>query len=269
MCYYHSKIGKQHSAKTIQKMRHRHKNRKYFPAIKCKWCDKEITEPYFNQIFCNKICFNSWQKGRPGRPHTLESRKLLSDSKKGKKLGKRSEEFRQKCRDRRKGKTYEELYGIEKANHAKKLLAESASRNKKGKTISQKQKDLISAAMKIVAKKRYEDPVYYQKILYHLRHIPRSSKLTGIEIILFDILKIDFPDDKIVSQYRIGTFAVDWAIPSKKMAFEADGEYWHKGREEADQIRSKIIESFGWTIVRYEEKFLRQWAKQRKNSLSN
>lgn len=73
---------------------------------------------------------------------------------------------------------------------------------------------------------------------------------TGIEIKMGGIL------DSIGVQYdiehRIGRYLVDFALANYQIAIECDGTYWHQNTEK-DQARQKIIESKGWTMLRYPE----------------
>lgn len=55
------------------------------------------------------------------------------------------------------------------------------------------------------------------------------------------------------SEYRIGRFLVDFAIPSLNLAIEADGEYWHKNRQDYDAARDDEIGQAGYRVYRFSE----------------
>jgi very-short-patch-repair endonuclease len=51
-------------------------------------------------------------------------------------------------------------------------------------------------------------------------------------------------------QLRIGRYFVDFAIPSKMIAIEVDGAYWHKDAAK-DQRREADITARGWRVLRF------------------
>jgi len=51
-----------------------------------------------------------------------------------------------------------------------------------------------------------------------------------------------------------GVKFLDVAVPSLKLCFEYDGEYWHKDKKEQDKIREQGIVNEGWMVVRFNEK---------------
>ncbi len=81
---------------------------------------------------------------------------------------------------------------------------------------------------------------------------------------------------KFIPQYRIMRGAVvDFAFPSKKIAIECDGDYWHanpskykdkdytqKKNSIIDKEREELIRASGWTIMRFWETDIRNNVKE-------
>lgn len=65
---------------------------------------------------------------------------------------------------------------------------------------------------------------------------------------IYDIVKEKYSDAKL--NYPSKGFSIDVAIPSKMVAIEYDGSYWHKDIEK-DNKRQRILESIGWKFLRY------------------
>jgi len=76
---------------------------------------------------------------------------------------------------------------------------------------------------------------------------------TGIEIALQSALSslgIAFE-----AEFALGKFNIDIAIPSKKIAVEADGTYWHSLAKQkiADARKNAFLRSQGWIVMRFTE----------------
>jgi hypothetical protein len=69
------------------------------------------------------------------------------------------------------------------------------------------------------------------------------------QVQLFKMVKLLYPS--AILNYVYKRYCIDIAIPELQIAIEYDGEYWHKGREEADSKRQKAIEKDGWKFIRY------------------
>lgn len=56
-----------------------------------------------------------------------------------------------------------------------------------------------------------------------------------------------------ISQYRVGRYRLDLAIPSKMIAIEADGKAYHStpNQKEHDRKRDQYLRSKGWTVMRF------------------
>lgn len=72
------------------------------------------------------------------------------------------------------------------------------------------------------------------------------------QIELFNLTKEIYPS--AILNYPVLNYSLDIIIPELKIAFEYDGSYWHKDKEEYDQKRQKEIEDLGWKFIRYIDK---------------
>jgi len=91
----------------------------------------------------------------------------------------------------------------------------------------------------------------------------RSSlrkRSTSAEATLWVILKSKQLDGrKFRRQYSIGSYIVDFCCPSEKLVIELDGDShgeYHKIKE--DENRDKYIESLGFIVLRFENRFVFQ-----------
>lgn len=153
--------------------------------------------------------------------HTPEGRARIIATHSGDNNPMKRLDVRMKLRGRpspRKNKTYEEIYGVEKARELKK-----------------KTSDWMSTDRNIL---KY------------------CTKITKPQRALFDKVSRVYAD--AVLEYPIKLFAkklswLDIAIPSLKIDYEYDGHYWHhikEGAEEADSKRDKRLRELGWTVIR-------------------
>ena len=77
---------------------------------------------------------------------------------------------------------------------------------------------------------------------------------------LFEKLKQTYPDATMeypISTTRDWTIWLDIAIPSSKIDYEYDGEYWHNLNQQrgkrSDTERDKILTNLGWKVIRVKE----------------
>ena len=89
-------------------------------------------------------------------------------------------------------------------------------------------------------------------------HNKRSSKIANIWLDYIDSTK----KTKLIREYRIGPFYVDGADPSRKIAYEFSGCYWHHcpctplsdpTEFSRSLTRMRKIESIGWEILEMKE----------------
>ncbi len=112
------------------------------------------------------------------------------------------------------GKTYEELYGKNKANELKE------QRRKGG-----------AKGYKISREMGFSGPTKPQMKLY-------------------DLVKEIYPSVKL--EYEKYYYFLDIAIPEHKLAIEYDGSYWHN--KEHDETRDRVLKEFGWDTIRFVDK---------------
>lgn len=67
------------------------------------------------------------------------------------------------------------------------------------------------------------------------------------------------------SQYKIGSFKIDFALPNSKIALEVDGRYWHGKllltsrqayQKERDFQKDNSLRLQGWKVIRVSERTL-------------
>lgn len=112
-----------------------------------------------------------------------------------------------------KGKTYEEMYGIEKAKELR----------------EQRRIDGAKGYLKAI-ENGYQGP-------------------SKPQIELFNLVKEIFPS-AILDQEN-NSYVLDIAIPEYRLAIEYDGSYWHN--DERDKIRDLVLESVGWKTLRFKD----------------
>jgi len=92
---------------------------------------------------------------------------------------------------------------------------------------------------------------------------------TSAEAALWNILKSRNLDGrKFRRQYSIGIYIVDFCCPSEKLVIELDGdshgEYY---KIEEDKERQRFIENLGFTVLRFENRFVFQEPEYLKNEI--
>lgn len=230
----------------------------------CPVCNKEfkiiITS---KQKFCSKICFDINQKGKKltkehktkiglaqkgtkKQPLSEEHKQRLSSFRKGKpsprKGVKLSNKTKQKISLAFKGKTYEELHGIEKAN----LIKEKQSIALKGKkhTDACKIKHRIKRIEQIEKNYGICYPNYNQKACEIFKSFDEINKTSGRYAMYGN------------GEYQIeelGYFP-DYFNETLKIIIEID-ENNHKYRKEKDLIRENEIKKFypGFKFLRFKD----------------
>lgn len=78
---------------------------------------------------------------------------------------------------------------------------------------------------------------------------------TRPERVLFRLVSNAYPDAE--QERRFGRYVVDVYVPSLHLAFEADGDYWHRGRSAKDAARDLALrERFNLPVARLSEREL-------------
>jgi very-short-patch-repair endonuclease len=101
--------------------------------------------------------------------------------------------------------------------------------------------------------------IFNRKSLKSFRSSLRNRS-TSAEAALWVMLKSrKLEGRKFRRQYSIGSYIVDFCCPAEKLVIELDGaphgEY-HKIQE--DENRDKFLKSFGFTVLRFENRFVFQ-----------
>jgi len=95
------------------------------------------------------------------------------------------------------------------------------------------------------------------------------NRSTSAEAVLWDILKSKNLDGrKFRRQHSIGNYIVDFCCPSEKLIIELDGDphgEYHKIEEDAN--RDKYLESLGFAVLRFENRFVFQDPEYLKNEI--
>ncbi len=101
--------------------------------------------------------------------------------------------------------------------------------------------------------------LFNRKELKSLRSSLRKSS-TSSEAALWEYLKSrKLEGRKFRRQYSIGNYIVDFCCPSEKLIIELDGDphgEYHKIQK--DEIRDNYLVSLGFTILRFENRFVFQ-----------
>lgn len=81
-------------------------------------------------------------------------------------------------------------------------------------------------------------------------HVYWPTSIERIVAATMDALGIEY-----LTQRRLGRYVVDILVPSRKIAIECDGTYWHSrpGRPERDAEKTRGLESLGYKVVRLSE----------------
>ncbi len=101
--------------------------------------------------------------------------------------------------------------------------------------------------------------LFNRKNLKSLRSYLRN-KSTSAESALWNILKSrNLEGRKFRRQYSIGNNIVDFCCPSEKLVIELDGDaHGDYYKIEKDKIRDKYLEEIGFTVIRFENRFVFQ-----------
>ncbi len=101
--------------------------------------------------------------------------------------------------------------------------------------------------------------------------VPQNVKLTSIEIAMRKVLEgMQLPFKKFI-QPKIGKYSADFTIPSLQLDIECDGGIWHENPEAQahDAKRDAELANYGWTVIRFSEKEIKEKIEDVKNTLSS
>lgn len=205
-----------------------------------------------------------------GQKRSEETKKKISIANQN-----RSEETRRKLSLAHKGKTYEQIFGKEKAMEIKRNISDAS----KGKIISEENKKKMSLRLNgktweqlygkekaekmkrklsIVNQNRSEETINKIKKARAKQILP--IKDTTIEVKIQNFLK-KLGREFFTHQYMNieHGYQCDIYIPSINLVIECDGDYWHKyptGRE-IDHIRTSELIKKGFKVLRLWEHEIR------------
>jgi very-short-patch-repair endonuclease/endogenous inhibitor of DNA gyrase (YacG/DUF329 family) len=116
---------------------------------------------------------------------------------------------------------------------------------------------------KCTAASRKSDPVWREHAQQMQAAHVRTKAPTVPELILYDLLTQLVGESGFERQPRILGRTPDAAILVLRMAFQADGDYWHgthapEGNKRADATFNELFISHGWDVVRISESVLKQ-----------
>ena len=213
-------------------------------------------------------------------------------------MKKHTMETKEKIGRHSRGKTYEQLYGKEKADKLKEIrrcnmlgksmpkISESLKENYKNGYISPRKGKLAwnsgltkdtSDILKRQAEKQSKSISGINHPLYGKKHKKESLIKMSISAIRRKATLYNTIPEKIMSnilteynipfesQYNFNNkFRCDFAIPSKKIIIECDGDYWHNldRVKKKDRAENAYIIKCGWKILRF-------WEYELKNNINN
>lgn len=187
--------------------------------MKCKYCEREFHERgvKYHERYCK-----------------LNPNKLEQNSKTEKWLI--SQKTKKKSNQWISAKENNEIYVISDETRNKWIISST------GRRCSEETRKLISIGRKEFLKNN-PDKVPYLMNHYSLGRSYPEQYFKGI----LDSNKIEYEE-----QYKIATYYLDFAILSKKIDFEIDGDqhYLDKRIVESDKRRNEFLQNNGWTIIR-------------------
>jgi len=214
----------------------------------CKWCGlptkfHRISDGF--QLFCDHTCRANYESTIRNPLDKPGARKRLSEAHKriahlhaslvrGNKNPMKRHDIAMKVQATMeknghptRGKTYEQIYGVEKAKKLRHLRSKHVNRP-----------HIIEA----IRKKMLNGGAAYLNSFIKNPSKPQKK--------LYKICKQIFPDS--VLNLSCLNFSLDIAIPSINVAIEYDGSYWHQDID-ADLKRQQLIEEEGWIVLRYRD----------------
>jgi len=95
------------------------------------------------------------------------------------------------------------------------------------------------------------------------------NRSTSAEATLWNFLKSkSIEGRKFRRQYSIGNYIVDFCCPSEKLIIELDGDpHGEYHRIQKDENRDKYLESLGFIVLRFENRFVFQDPEYLKNEI--
>ena len=217
-----------------------------------------------------KGCGKGWSKGltketdeRVAKRYGLKHSIAVSLAKKGRKLSSETIEKMRRSRsghlvdketrrrisiankkvfEYRRGKTYEQIYGVERAKQIKEKISNSEKGILKPKPHDKAYKEKQS----LILKRLWKDPKYIQNQM-RARGVRPNKYEEQLRLILGEILPGEYQyvgDGQFIISGKCPDFI---NINGKKKIIELWGDYWHKG--ENPQNRIDIFKPFGFDTL--------------------
>lgn len=181
----------------------------------------------------------------------------------------------------RRGKTYEELYGIKKTKEIKEKQSTShiglikteehrknLSISLTGKHLLEEHRHNISLGRKgknlghpgYIKKQTEESNLKRSKKMkeYRKDHPAKATYTSYLQKILFKEI-LESTNLEVILNYFVKTEKhrfIDVAIPQIKLGFEYDGEHWHN--KENDNLRDIELSKVGWEIIYINKKIMKE-----------
>ena len=110
--------------------------------------------------------------------------------------------------------------------------------------------------------------LFNRKELKSLRSSLRKNS-TSAEAALWEVLKSKRLDGrKFRRQYSIGNYIADFCCPSEKLIIELDGDpHGEYHQIQKDENRDRYLESLGFIVLRFENRFVFQEPEYLKNEI--
>lgn len=184
--------------------------------------------------------------------------------------------FIERCNKKKRGRTYQELYGKKEADKRKKRLSTMLKNRNPMEYMEPWNKGKIGVynddtlkRMKINSHFNTFKNKTYEEIYDQHEAIRRKNNLSKImsdggsahanmfitnpskpQVALFKLCQELLPYP--IMNYPSCGYSIDIAVPSLNLAIEYDGSYWHQD-EEYDNKRQTTIEEDGWAFLRYKD----------------
>jgi very-short-patch-repair endonuclease len=241
------------------------------PIVNCKYCGKEMNIPQYRidsgrGKFCSRYCLAKHTfLGRKKPPRTLEHRKKLGRAHIGQVPHNKGKLIKVLCEICHKEfevwpsrfNKYPPKYCSRKCQHES-MRQITGTNHKLWKRI-QKQCEWCGKSVWVKPAKIHE----FKYCSRQCQGTSRAAKMakqsgpTSIEKLLMD--EFDKAGIAYKFQYRIANWLVDIAIPSHRIAIEADGNYWHNNINQQIKDRNKDhwLLAHKWEIYRFTESQIR------------
>ena len=191
----------------------------FFPTVKKYCCSDTFGGCKTQRKLNSKRMKDSWEDENSGHHSENRKQKRSDYMKNGGADISNTEESRIKARDRLKDKTFEEIYGEEKAVEMKKKIGKKS-----------KQRMLNGGAV-------------------HALSFTKNPSRPQVE--LFNRIKEEYSTAVLNYPCLQLNYSLDIAIPELKIWFESDGSWYHQDKEKDLKRQKEIEDLLEWKCIRY------------------